>query len=62
MNNFHNVPASKLLTFSEVANRWGVSGAVVSDLMRNDPDFPRPVLIAGKRHWTKSSIGRYWQS
>ena len=62
MNNFHDVPAPKLITFSEVAKRWGVSGAVVSDLMRNDPDFPRSVVIAGKRHWTKSSIGRYWQS
>ena len=62
MNNFHNVPASKLLTFSEVAKRWGVSGAVVSDLMRNDPDFPKSLVISGTRHWTKSSIRRYWQS
>jgi len=32
------------------------------DLCRNDPDFPKPRMIAGKRSWFVDELERYKES
>ena len=34
----------------------------VWDLCKNDPDFPKPRMIAGKRSWFKAEIKDYIES
>jgi predicted DNA-binding transcriptional regulator AlpA len=55
-----NASDDVLLTAPKVCKRYGGrSDMWLWRQLRNDPDFPKPLLINGRRYWWLSRLRRY---
>ena len=52
----------QILRDPEVRKALGVSRWKIWDMCRNDDDFPKPRMIAGKRSWFLIEIKDYMES
>lgn len=53
---------SALLDVRDVVRSLRVSRSTVYELLRKDPDFPRPIKIGTSTRWLQQDIGAYIQS
>lgn len=49
-------PTARLLDVREVGRSLHVSRSTVYELLRKDPDFPRPVKIGSSTRWVQQDL------
>ena len=52
---------TRLLDVRDVVRSLRVSRSTVYELLRKDPDFPRPIKIGSSTRWLQRDIGAYVQ-